>query len=188
MSEAGQKSSSSRELRRGSGRDFISALAIAAIAVLALIGAAGFDSPERWTTAPGLLPIVVGCLLLAMSLVLALSAWRGGAVRELSAWLRGLSQRGSIGIEARRTFVVALAISVYVVLVGLVNFEWRLPTPLFEFAFSSYELVSMAVVTCLFGMFWTGGWLRSVLIAVVGTEFIAWVFRHGFAIPMPAAF
>jgi hypothetical protein len=176
------------EVRPGSGKDFVSALVLAALAAFALIEALRFDSPEGWTTAPGLLPFAVGCLLLAMSASLAVGAWRAGAARGLGAACRSMRARGLQDLELRRTIVVALAMCVYVLLVGLVDFDWRLPTPLFDLHFSSYELVSVAVVTFLLAGFWTGSWLQCGLIGFFGVESVAWIFRYGFAIVMPAAF
>jgi len=188
VSDSPRTSGESSEYRPGSGRDFVSALVIAALAAFALFAALRFDSPERWTTAPGLLPFAVGCLLLAMSASLAIGAWRAGAARELGAVRRSMSARGLQDLELRRTIVVALAICVYVLLVGFLDFDLRLPTPLFELQFSSYELVSVAVVTFLFASFWSGSWLQCGLIAFLGVEVVAWIFRYGFAIVMPAAF
>ena len=73
-------------------------------------------------------------------------------------------------------------------LVAFINFELRLPTPLFVLQISSYEVISVIMVTWVLRIFWGASLLRCFLPTLITVEALAFVFRYGFGILMPETF
>lgn len=178
------------EARSTPTKDLASAAVIAVVAVLTMVFSLRLDVPGSFYTAPGLLPFITGFTLLLMAITLGARAIRAGAKLNAAALLGGSSDRTrrSWSVEnARRPMLIALVVT-YVLLVAFINFELRFPTPLFELQISSYEVISVIMVTGLLRMFWRASLARCFVISLVTVEALAAVFRYGFGVLMPETF
>jgi hypothetical protein len=168
-------------------KDLIAAIWIGAFAILAIVLSLVMPNPGTLTTAPGLLPFLTGLSLLAMAVALAVGALRGGAdLRSLRRPRSEVTKNGD-DTETRRTLLLIALICVYVVLVDLVNFDWRLPTPVFEFRFSSFELISIPFLVAVLRIFWRQGLGRCLLVAAPTILVLTAIFQHGFKILLPGS-
>ena len=111
------------------------------------------------------------------------------AFRRLRAFLRPLAFRGAAATgEATRTALLMAMVTAYVLLVGLVNFEFSLPLGFFTARISSYEVISVIMVAWILRLFWQAHPARCLIVALVSVEVLATIFRYGFGIPMPAGY
>lgn len=173
-------------------RDLAAALVIASFAALAMVFSMRLDVPGSISTAPGLFPLIIGTTLLAMAAVLGGRAIRAGAT---FAKLGGLPRRWAnaaraIGSteESARTALLMSMVTAYVLLVGLINFEFTLPLGFFTARISSYEVISVIMVAWILRLFWRAHPARCLIVALVVVEVLASIFRYGFGIPMPAGY
>ena len=79
-------------------------------------------------------------------------------------------------------------VTAYILLVGLVNFEFALPLGFFTARISSYEVISVIMVAWILRLFWKAHPARCLIVALVSVEVLAAIFRYGFGIPMPAGY
>ena len=178
--------------RATAGKDLGAALVIALFAGLVVVFSIRLDVPGSITTAPGLFPVIIGSTLFAMAAVLGSRAIRAGAT--LSAfgglprgWTNAVREIGSTGESARTALLIAM-VTAYVLLVGLINFEFSLPLGIFTARISSYEVISVIMVTWILRHFWQAHPARCLIVALVSVEVLASIFRYGFAIPMPSGY
>jgi hypothetical protein len=169
-------------------KDLGSAIVIAAVAAAAMVMSLRLDVPGSIFTAPGLLPFLTSLSLFLMALSLAANSLRAGAGKNFAASTRKAAAAYFNGIEDRRALLLVSIVVAYVVLVGSINFNLRLPTPLFVFQVSSYEIVSIVVVTLILRLFWQAPTGRCFLVSVATIEVLATIFRYGFGILMPESF
>jgi len=173
-------------------KDLASAVVLLMLAVLAIVFSLRLDVPGSLSTAPGLLPFITGLTLLLMSVVLAVQAVRAGAEVTPFAELISGPPRAAKAFcsveENRRTLSLAAIVIAYVLLVAFLNFDLRFPTPLFDLQISSYEVISVIMVTWILRLFWKAPVLRCLFITLVTVEMLASVFRYGFGILMPESF
>ena len=101
--------------------------------------------------------------------------------------LRRVAATGSTG-EAPRTAQLMALVTAYILLVGLVNFEFALPLGFFTARISSYEVISVIMVAWILRLFWKAHPARCLIVALVSVEVLAAIFRYGFGIPMPAGY
>ena len=114
------------------------------------------------------------------------------ALRRLRAVVRTVTVR-RVGVsgapdEAARTAQLMALVMAYVLLVGLVNFEFALPLGFFTARISSYEVISVIMVAWTLRLFWRAHPARCLIVALVSVEVLAAIFRYGFGIPMPAGY
>ncbi len=175
------------ETRSSPRKDLLAAGCIAALAVFAIVLATRLPNPGGPFTHPGLLPFLTGITLLAMAAGLGLSAVRDGGAKALFQ----RSADGAPGIfgheDGRRTLLLVAIIGLYVLLTDLVTFDLRYPTQFFVVHFSSYEAISIAILTTVLRIFWRAPLWRCLLVSVVFVIALASVFRHGFHILLPGA-
>ena len=194
--------------RAAAGRDLASALVIATFAALAVVFSIRLDVPGSIYTAPGLFPLITGATLFAMAVTLGWRAIRAGAkirvpsglsalrwVRTLGwlrtiRWVRAFRRLRAFGGtgEARRTALLMAMVTTYVLLVGLINFEFGVPLGFFTARISSYEVISVIMVAWILRLFWQAHPARCLIVALVSVEVLATIFRYGFGIPMPAGY
>ena len=171
-------------------KDLASAVVVAVVAVLTLVFSFRLDVPGSFYTAPGLLPFITGFTLLLMALTLGVRAIRAGAKMSV-AGLLGISSkmiRGFLSAKNWRRPILTALVVTYVLLVAFINFELRLPTPLFVLQISSYEVISVIMVTWVSRIFWGASLLRCFMTTLITVEALAFVFRYGFGILMPETF
>ena len=171
-------------------KDLASAVVVAVVAVLALVFSFRLDVPGSFYTAPGLLPFITGFTLLLMALTLGVRAIRAGAKMSV-AGLLGIPLkmiRGFLSAKNWRRPILTALVVTYVLLVAFINFELRLPTPLFVLQISSYEVISVSMVTGVLRTCWGASLLRCFLTTLITVEALAFVFRYGFGILMPETF
>ena len=178
--------------RAAASGDLAAALIIATFAALAVVFSIRLNVPGSIYTAPGLFPSIIGSTLFAMAAVLAWRAVLAGATfGELGAmprrWANSVRGIGPTG-EAARTAQLMAMVTAYVLLIGLVNFEFDVPLGFFTARISSYEVISVIMVTWLLRIFWRAHPARCVIVALGSVEILATVFRYGFGIPMPAGY
>ena len=188
-------------------RDLAAAIVIGLLAALAVVFSVRLDVPGSIYTAPGLFPLITGSTLFAMAAVLGWRAIRAGAtIGELGgiatlgriATLSGIAAlprrladvlraSGAAG-EARRTVLLMALVTAYVLLVGLINFEFSLPLGFATARISSYEVISVIMVGWILRLFWQAHPARCLIVALIAVEALAMIFRFGFGIPMPAGY
>ena len=178
--------------RAAASRDLAAALIIATFAALAVVFSIRLNVPGSIYTAPGLFPSIIGASLFAMAAVLAWRAVQAGATfGELGAaprrWAKAVRGTGPTG-EAARTAQLMAMVTAYVLLIGLVNFELDVPLGFFTARISSYEVISVIMVTWLLRLFWRAHPARCLIVALGSVEILAAIFRYGFGIPMPAGY
>ena len=171
-------------------KDLASAVVVAVVAVLTLVFSFRLDVPGSFYTAPGLLPSITGFTLLLMALTLGVRAIRAGAKMSVAGLLGIPSKmiRGFLSAKNWRRPILTALVVTYVLLVAFINFELRLPTPLFVLQISSYEVISVIMVTWVLRIFWGASLLRCFLTTLITVEALAFVFRYGFGILMPETF
>ena len=202
--------------RSAAANDLTAALAIGIFAAPTVVFSLRLDVPGSISTAPGLFPVIIGSTLFAMAAVLGWRAIRAGATLGAFAglprrWanacraisLAGKTDRGTAadtagetgGEEARdgardgaRTALLMALVTAYVLLVGLINFEFSLPLGFFTARVSSYEVISVVMVAWILRLFWRAHPARCLIVALVSVEVLASIFRYGFGIPMPAGY
>ncbi len=169
------------------GKDLIAAAAIAVLSLVAMLLAVRLQAPGRLSTAPGLLPFVTALTLFMMAMGLGVQAMRDrGATNRLQEM--GKSVWHAVNTEETRWALLLMGIIiVYVVLVGRISFDLRLPAGGFDLRLSSYECASIVALTLILRYFWRGTLLRCGLIALVWMIALASVFRYGFHILLPGS-
>ena len=117
---------------------------------------------------------------------------RGGLLRRWANACRAIGLAGKTGggeaREASRTALLMVMVTAYVLLVGLINFEFALPLGFFTARISSYEVISVVMVAWILRLFWRAHPARCLIVALVSVEVLASIFRYGFGIPMPAGY
>ncbi len=189
--EAGAHSSPSGEEngddRSSPGKDLVAAVAIAALSVFAIVLALRLQTPAGVFTSPGLLPFFTGLTLLLMAMSLGAGAVRQGAARGMRQALRQGVEQAFTQADMRRVLGLIGLIVVYIILVDRFTFDLRLPLGFFVWRFSSYELISIIMLTLILRFFWRGAWPRCVLVSVVWIVALASVFRYGFHLLLPGS-
>jgi hypothetical protein len=169
-------------------QDLLSAVVLAALATVAVFMSLRLEVPDALSTAPGLLPFVVGASLLAMSVALGLGALRAGALRELDAGVgRSVAAFMTKPEERRGALLLALVIA-YVLLVAYLPVGVRLPVAGLALEISAYEIVSVVMIAAILKIYWRASMLRCALVAVAGVEILALAFRFGFHMIMPETY
>ena len=175
-----------KDKRSTPGKDLAASAVIAAFAVFVMLLAVRMPNPGKVVfTAPGLLPFITGLTLLIMAVGLGIRSIRAGGVR-------GLLQRPDKGVrdyfangENLRGLLLIGIIIVYVIVTEQITFDLRLPTGLFVFYFSSYELISIITLTLILRIFWRASLVRCVLVSALWTIALASTFRYAFHILLP---
>ena len=134
--------------------------------------------------------ILMGAVVLVTAiffLILGMQSIRAGALTKSNTLFAGLAY-ASWSEEDRRRLMLAVLIVMYVMLVAFVNFNWQIPGAPFGFEISSYEVISIVMVTWILYLFWRASITRCFVIAVINIELLATIFRYGFGILMPETF
>jgi hypothetical protein len=166
-------------------KDLVASAFIAVIAIAAMVLSWNMPDPGRTVfTHPGLLPFFTGLTLFAMAIGLAVRAVREGGANNL----RSVIARSANPDEreyARRSWMLIGLVIALIVAIDIVSFRIRIPIGDFEFKLSSFECVSIPIVTVIFKLFWGRSWWRCLLVSTVAAMLLAAAFRWGFKIPMP---
>tara|TARA_B100001123_G_C15093533_1_gene940628 strand:+ start:439 stop:1029 length:591 start_codon:yes stop_codon:yes gene_type:complete len=169
------------------GKNLLGAALVGLLAMLTMFFSLRLSVPGSLYTAPGLLPFIVGATLLLMAFILAVQAIQAGALSNLGK----VSISSSIlhwSEEAQRRLLLAVLIVAYVLLVAFVNIDFRIPFIPFNYQISSYEVISVIMVTYILKIFWKGSLVQCLLITTVLVESLTIIFRYGFGILMPETF
>jgi len=169
-------------------KDLGSACVIGVVAAAAMVMSLRLDVPGSIFTAPGLLPFLTSLSLLFMAVVLGVKSLQAGAGRNFSSATKTAAAAWIADVEDRRALLLVGIVIAYVILVGTISFNLRLPTPLFVFQLSSYEVISIFVVTLILRLFWKARLRRCFFVSLATIEVLAAIFRYGFAILMPESF
>lgn len=171
--------------RSSPGKNLGSAVVIAAISIYVMLESTGFESPDTIYTAPGLFPFITGLTLLIMAAYLAYTAIRSGAdMHIVRAPLKGLREFFA-DWESRRTLMLFGIMALYVGLVALIELNLRIPIGGFDLQISSFEVVSVGIITFILRIFWKAAIWKCFVISFFVVELLASIFRYGFSIPMP---
>jgi hypothetical protein len=169
-------------------QDLGSACLIGALAILVMFFSVQLDSPGNIYTAPGLLPLVISLSLLLMAILLGFKSLQAGGASSFTKAFK-LAVKGYFSDEQeRRSVLLVTIVTVYVVLVDIISFNFRLPTSLFVFQLSAYEVISILVTTLILKLFWKASPIRCFIISLLTIEVLANIFRFGFGILMPESF
>lgn len=171
------------DTRSSPRKDLMASAVIGVVSIIAMLLALQMPTQGSLHSAPGLLPFLVGASLFAMSAGLAVKALRHGALRNANA-------RPMIDLSSGEIFAVPFligVIAIYIVALDLFTFDLDLPTPIFLFQFSSYELISIVTLFVLLKVFWREAWWRCFLVSAVWVIALASVFRYAFQILLPGS-
>lgn len=171
------------DTRSSPRKDLMASAVIGVISIIAMLLALAMPTQGSFYSAPGLLPFLVGASLLAMSVGLAIKALRRGAFRNVDA-------RPAIGLSSSEVIAVPFligAIAIYIVALDVFTFDIDLPTSVFRFQFSSYELISVITLLILLKVFWRAALWRCFLVSAVWVAALASVFRYAFHILLPGS-
>ena len=175
------------ESRSSPRKDLIAAAFLTVLSVFAMALASRLPNPGGPLTHPGLLPFLTGLTLLAMAAGLGFSAVRDGGAKALFQRIADGAPDVLGHEDARRTLLLVAIIGLYVLLADLVTFDLRYPMQFFVVHFSSYEAISIGILTMVLRIFWRAPLWRCLLVSVVFVIALASVFRHGFHILLPGA-
>jgi len=171
------------DTRSSPRKDLMASAVIGLVSIVAMLLALGMPTQGSLQSAPGLLPFLVGASLLAMSIGLGIKALRRGALRNANA-------RPALGLSSNEVIAVPFligVIAVYIVALDWFTFDIDLPTPIFIFQFSSYELISIMTLLVLLKVFWRAALWRCLLVSVFWVAALASVFRYAFQILLPGS-
>ncbi|MFL2546191.1 MAG: hypothetical protein ACJ0SL_02350 [Candidatus Rariloculaceae bacterium] len=169
-------------------KDFGSACVIGALAISVAVMSVRLDVPGSVYTAPAVMPLVISLSLLLMALMLGVRAVREGGATDFFGRAAQAVSRFFADYEGRRSLLLMAIVIAYIVLVGSISFDLRMPTPWFVFRLSSYEVISIFVTTLILKLFWRASLLRSFTVSLVTILVLAAIFRYGFAILMPESY
>jgi len=167
------------------GKDIAAAGVIIVLSLLVIIFAVRMPNPDTIFTHPGLLPFLIGLTLIAMALGLAIRAIRMGGVKNILRARERSVRTFFEKIENRRTLLVIGIIILYVILVDFIAFDLRLPVGFFVFHFSSFELISIVVLSVILRIFWRATLIRCTLVSAGWIIALVSVFRYAFHILLP---
>lgn len=171
------------EERTTPAKNLAASVAIAALGTVAMVLSLQMKVPDTLSTAPGLLPFLVGASLVLMAAHLGMKAIRAGA-------LRGNLYRPAPGhwladVENRRALMLMAIVFVYIVVVDNVWFEFDIPLGFGALPFSSFELLSAIALAIILKLFWGAALWRCALVGLIYSMALANVFRFGFHILLP---
>jgi hypothetical protein len=167
------------------GKNLGAAVVIAALSILAMALSLGMPNPTVVYTAPGLLPFLTGLSLLVMAIALGVMAVRQRAGKVFFSSVSLAWHAYFRDEENVRTLVLIGVVFVYVVLVDLVAFDTEVPLGPVTFRFSSYELISIVVLTGILRFFWRGALPKCLGISFAVVVALTSAFRYGFKILLP---
>ncbi len=167
------------------GKNLGAAIVIGLLSILAMALSLRMPNPSTIYTAPGLLPFLTGLSLLFMAAALGIMALRQGAAENFFgktslAWHAYFRDE-----ENRRTLFLIGIVFVYVLLVDLVTFDKQFSIGGLSFFFSSYEFISIAVLTLILRIFWRAPLPRCLGVSFLIVVALASAFRYGFKILLP---
>ena len=147
--------------------DFVGGIMFMAMAIFFIVG--GVKMPTRgasgFITAAGFTPVLLGCIVLALNLILVYLVLKGYGYRSLRGWAKGCMQDEL----TRRWFALTLIVGGYVFLVGRVNFVLA-------------NLVFFAVV---FTYLRAGNRWQILLYTVLSSVIVGIIVPWMFALPAP---
>ena len=172
-------------------KNFVSSIVLAALGVFAMILSYQMPNPGSLYTHPGLLPFLVGLTLALMAVSLGVKAYREGGSQNMFAGgdIETMSEEDAEYSESgqlRRTLFLMGVILAYIVLVDVVELDFRFPTPFFVFRFSGFELASIPALAIILKLFWKARWHYCGLVSLVMIVSLASIFRQGFKILLPS--
>jgi hypothetical protein len=168
--------------------DLGSACVIGVLAIAFMVMSYRLDVPGSVYTAPGLMPFISSLSLFFMAALLGFKSLKAGGARDFVKLSREAAGSYFTSDEDRRSMLLIVIVIAYILLVGVVNFDFRLPTAIFEFRLSSYEVISVFVITLIMKLYWQASLLRCFLVSLLTIESLATIFRYGFGIIMPESF
>jgi len=146
------------------------------------------EVPGSIYTAPGMLPFIVSLTLFFMAVGLGISALRQGSIGDNLGELARHLKNYAVDQEGRRTVMLIGMVFLYVLLVAVLSFDFRIPVFFFDFEITSYEVVSILVVGMILRIFWKKSLVRCGFVSLIMIETLVSVFRYGFGMIMPEAF
>ena len=158
---------------------------VGAIAIYAIVLALNLEVPTSIYTAPALLPLFTGVTLLIMAVYLGVVGLKNGGGTDFAGHVRRAAVSYFDDEENRRTLFLMAIVVLYVVLVGWIDFELRIPTPVFDFQISSWETISVPMIAWILWIFWRAPVWKCALVSLVLIAFLANTFRYAFYILMP---
>ncbi len=171
-------------------KDLLAAAAIGALSLFVMALSLWMPIPGGTLySAPGLLPFLTGLTLLAMAFGLGLTAVRRGGGRGLLEDFGGGGRDFFSDVENRRLALLLGTILLYVILVDMVTFDLRIPLGLMGlvYRFSSFEFITIFILTFILRIFWRAPTLKCLLISLATATFLSAIFRYGFKVLLPGS-
>ncbi|HAY45781.1 MAG TPA: hypothetical protein DCY55_05800 [Gammaproteobacteria bacterium] len=169
-------------------QDLGSACVIGVLAIIVMLLSVKLHSPGNVYTAPGLLPFIISLSLLCMAVLLGFRSLQAGGASSFNKTFKQAVKSYFTDDQERRSILLIAIVVAYVVLVDIVSLDIRLPTPLFTFQLSGYEIISILVTTLVLRLFWKKPIIRCFIVSLLTIEVLASIFRYGFGILMPESY
>lgn len=140
----------------------------------------GFRMPGGWRTAPGLVPLFAGLSLMAMALVLGLTAWRRRGQTAPAPAVDAATQG-----DALRTVMLIGVLFVYLLAMGSITFGLRGYVGGVYLVVGAFEITTILCLSALMRLFWNGPLWIIASVAIGWTAFLSVTFRNIFQISLP---
>ncbi|MFQ6110659.1 MAG: tripartite tricarboxylate transporter TctB family protein [Nitrospinota bacterium] len=169
--------------------DFASGLAIAGLSIFVIVISFRMPMPGEIYTAPGLFPFLIALSLLAMSVGLVISAVREGGHRALVERIGPRLSAMVRDVELHRTLFLIGIIFAYVLLLRFIRFDLSLLklSESFYLRFTSFELVTIIILTVTLRFFWRRGIFKAFIISLATSSSLALIFRYLFHVLLPGS-
>lgn len=165
------------------GLDLIAAAFLVALSCLVMAASLSLPVPGDLRTAPGLLPFLTALSLLAMAVILGLSANKR---RKAGVVMAPDEIRDSA--EDRRAMLLAGTVALYVLALQILAFQVFFSLAKVPFVLSAFEPVTIIALASIIHVSWRGPLWITVLVSVGWTLALSLLFQKLFQIPLPGGF
>ena len=164
--------------------DLIAACFLVTLSIIVTIASWLLPIPGDLLTAPGLLPFLTALSLLAMALILGVSAVKRKATNN---WLT----EDSVSLDksqAYRTLLLAALVGLYILALQQLAFQYDFSISGAFFSISAFEPVTITALAAIIHIYWRGPLWITTLVSVLWTLLLSLVFQKAFNLPLPGSF
>lgn len=165
------------------GLDLVASAFLLVLSIVVVGASIALPVPGKWTTAPGLLPLLTGLSLGAMTLVLGASAWK-----RRNAGVVSSPDEVRSGEADKRAALLTGTVAVYIAALQFLAFQVFFSVFGVPFVFSAFEPVTTIALATIIHVSWRGPLWITVLISVGWTLSLSLIFQKIFSIPLPGGF
>lgn len=164
--------------------DLIAACFLVVLSVVVVIASWLLPIPGDVLTAPGLLPFFTAVSLLAMAVLLGVSAVKRKANNN---WFTGESVSPDKS-QTNRTLLLAALVGLYILALQQLAFQYDFSVGDVFFSISAFEPVTITALAAIIHIYWRGPLWITTLVTVLWTLVLSLVFQKAFNLPLPGSF